>query len=217
MGGQVGRIRMSKSALLVMSAVLVLALGVSSCAKPPVAEQTAAQAAIEKAKGAEAAEYAQSDLKAAQDSLAKADTEVNTQNGKFALFRSYKKATALYLSATQVAQTAEQNAIKNKEQFRKDSEAAIAAAQANIVKVRELFASKEVAPLKRAKEAREAFKQWEADLGAADSTLTTQVQAMHQQQKFKQSLSMAKGIDAKVMGLMQEVQAALEARKQNIR
>ena len=194
MGGQVGGIRMSKSAWLLLGAVLVLALGVSSCAKPPVAEQQAAQAAIEKAKGAEAAEYAASDLKAAQDSLAKGDAEVNTQNGKFALFRSYKKATALYLSATQVAQTAEQNAIKNKEQFRKDSEAAIQQAQADVMKAKEMLASKEVAALKRGKETREALKQIEAELMAADSTLMSQVQPLHQQEKFKQSLSMAKNV-----------------------
>ena len=213
MGGQVGGIRISRSALMLLGAVLVLALGVSSCAKPPVADQQAAQAAIEKARTAEAAEDAANELQAAMDSVAKADAEVNTQNGKFALFRSYKKATALYLSANQTAVQAEQNAIANKEQFRKDSEAAIASSQANIVKAKELFASKEVAALKRGKETREALKQIEAELMAADSTLMTQVQPMHQQEKFKQSLSMARGVDQKVQALMSEIQQAIETKK----
>lgn len=212
MGGQVGWIRSSK-ALLLIGAVMVLALGVSSCAKPPVAEMDAAKAAIAKAEQMEAAEYAAGDLRAAQDSLQKAEAEVLTQNGKFALFRSYKKATALYLSATTMAQTAEQNAVKNKEQFRKDSEAAIAQAQTDIAAVKELLASKEVAALKRGKETREALKQIEAELVAADSTLTTQVQQMHTSEKYKQSLSMAKQVGGKVQSLMSEIQQAVETKK----
>jgi len=206
---------MSKSAICLL-AVLVLALGVSSCAKPPQVEMDGAKAAIEKARTAEAAEYAAQDLKAAEDSLAKADAEVNTQQGKFALFRSYKKATALYQSANQLAQQAEANAVKNKEQARQDSEATMQQAQANIAKVKELLASKEVAALRRGKETREALKQIEAELVAQDSTLATQVQPLHGQEKFKQSLQMARNVDSKVQALMSEIQQAIET-KQTIR
>ena len=112
-----------------------------------------------------------------------------------------------------MAQTAEQNAVKNKEQFRKDSEAAIAQAQTDIAAVKELLASKEVAALKRGKETREALKQIEAEVMAADSTLMTQVQQMHTSEKYKQSLSMAKQVGGKVQSLMSEIQQAVETKK----
>ena len=213
MGGQVGGIRFSRSALLLIGAMMVLAIGVSSCAKPPLAEQEAAKAAIASATAKEAAEYAPVELRAAQDSLAKAEVEITTQGGKFALFRSYKKATALVLSAQAKGQEAEQAAIRNKEQFRKDSEAAIAQTEQLIAEVKTFMASKEVQALKRGKETREALKQIEAELAAADTTLITQVKPMHQQEKFKMSLSAAKGLNGQVNALMQEVQSAITEKK----
>jgi hypothetical protein len=211
MGGQFGGIRVSR-ALLLMGAVMVLALGVSSCAKPPQAEMDAANAAIEKAKQMEAAEYAPNDLRAAQDSLAAAQAEVNTQNGKFALFRSYKKAKALALTAQQAGQTAEQNAVKNKEQARKDAEAALAQARQTIDSARQLLAGKDAQALKRGKETREALKQIEGDLNATDSSLAA-VTAAQQQEKFKQALNLANAANQKAQGLMQELNQAIENRK----
>ena len=213
MGGQVGGIRFSRSALLLIGAMMVLAIGVSSCAKPPTAEVDAAKAAIASATAKEAAEYAPGELRAAQDSIAKAEVEITTQAGKFALFRSYKKATALVLSAQQKGQEAEQAAIRNKEQARKDSEAAIAQTEQLITQVKTFMAGKEVQALKHGKETREALKQIEAELSAADSTLMTQVKPLHQQEKFKQSLSMAKNVNSQVNALMQEVQTAITEKK----
>ncbi len=212
MRGQFGGVRVTRSALLLLGAAVVLSLGVSSCQKPPQMEADQAKAAIEKAKTAEAAEYAPQDLSAAQDSLTKADTEVNTQNGKFALFRNYKKAKALYLSAQQTGATAEQNAIKNKEQARKDAEAALAKAKQDIQATKDLLNGKDAQALKRGKETREALKQIESELSATDSSLV-QVQTLQGQEKYKQALSMANAADQKAQSLMQEVQQAIENRK----
>lgn len=213
MGGQVGGIRFSRSALLLIGAMMVLAIGVSSCAKPPTAELEAAKTAIANATSKEAAEYANGELRAAQDSLAKAEAEITAQQGKFALFRSYKKATALVLSAQQKGQEAADAAVRNKEQFRKDSEAAIAATEQLIAQVKTFMASKEVQALKRGKETREALKQIDAELNAADSTLINTVKPMHQQERFKNSLSTAKQVNSQVNALMQEMQAAITEKK----
>ncbi len=212
MRGQFGGVRVSRSALLLLGVAVVLSLGVTSCQKPPQVEQQQAAAAIDKAKAAEAAEYAPDDLRAAQDSLAKADAEVNTQNGKFALFRNYKKAKALYLTSQQTAQTAEQNAIKNKEQARKDAEAALAQARQTIASAQELLQSKEAQALRRGKETREALKQIEGEISATDSSLV-QVQQLQQGEKFKQALAMANAANQKAQSLMQELQQAIETRK----
>jgi len=213
MRGQIGGVRVSRSALLLMGAAFVLALGVSSCAKPPQVEMDSAKQAIEKARQMEAEEYAQADLRAAQDSLAAADAEVNTQNGKFALFRSYKKAKALYLSAQQLGQTAEQNAVKNKEQAKQDAQAALEQARVSIASTRELLAGKDAQALKRGKETREVLKQIETELNAVDSSLVN-VTALQQQEKYKQALSMAQSANQSAQSKMQELQQAIENRKQ---
>ena len=131
MGGQVGGIRISRSALLLIGAMMVLAIGVSSCAKPPTVEVEAAKAAIAQRHG-EGGRGVRSWRAQGRTGLSREGLRPRsqTQLGKFALFRSYKKATALVLSAQQKGQEAEQAAIRNKEQFRKDSEAAIAQAEA---------------------------------------------------------------------------------------
>ena len=119
MGGQVGGIRFSRSALLLIGAMMVLAIGVSSCAKPPMAGGCCKGCYREAPRRRRGRWYAPAELRAAQDSIAKAEVEITTQQGKFALFRSYKKATALVLSAQQKGQEAEQAAIRSKEQMPK--------------------------------------------------------------------------------------------------
>ena len=215
MRGQNRGVRVSRSALLLMSAAVILAIGVSSCAKPPQMEKDQATASIDKAKQMEAPEYAPNDLKAAQDSLAAADAEVNTQQGKFALFRSYKKAKALYLSAQQLGQTAADNAVKNKAQAKADAEAAVDAAKKSIADARTLLASKDVMALKRGKETREQLKQIETEINSIDSSLS-QVTALQQQEKYKQALAMAKSANDNAQAKISEVNQALEARKQTM-
>jgi len=212
MGGQFGGIRVSRSALLLMGAVVVLALGVSSCAKPPQMEMDAAKAAIEKAKQMEAAEYAPNELRAASDTLAACEAEVNTQQGKFALFRSFKHAKALALSAQTLGQGAEQAAIKNKEQAKKDAEAALEEAKTNIASFRTLLATKEAQALKRGKETREVLKQLESEINATDSSLVG-VTTLQQQEKYKQALAQAKNLGQKAAGLATELQKAIDERK----
>jgi hypothetical protein len=211
MGGQFGGFRVSRSALLLMGAVMVLALGVTSCAKPPQMEMDAAKAAIEKAKQMEAAEYAPNELRAASDTLAACDAEVNTQNGKFALFRSYKKAKAQALSAQALGQGAEQAAIKNKEQAKKDAEAALEQAKANIAAFRTMLASKDAVKLAHGKETREVLKQMQSEINATDSSLVG-VTALQQQEKYKQALAQAKSLGDKATTLTQELQKAIEER-----
>ena len=71
MSGSLRRPASKRITLAVWSSVLVLlVLGIASCAKPPEAEIAQAQAAIDQAKTKEAAEYAANELRAAEDSLA---------------------------------------------------------------------------------------------------------------------------------------------------
>jgi hypothetical protein len=100
--------------LAVVPAVLVLAMMVG-CAKPPQPSIDAANAALASAKTAEAADYAADSLKGAEDAVAALQTELKTQEEKFALFRSYKKAEELAASAKAAGEKAAADAAAAKE------------------------------------------------------------------------------------------------------
>ena len=77
----------------------LLILVMAGCAKPPQMDIDAAKASIDAAVAAEAKDYAGSSLTAANDSWAALQTELQAQESKFALFRSYKKAKEMALVA----------------------------------------------------------------------------------------------------------------------
>jgi len=189
--------------------LVVLVLGLASCAKPPEAEMSAAQASIDQAKQKEAEEYAGNDLRAAQDSLAAARSEVDRQNAKFALFRSYKVAKAKALAADVAGKAAADAAVKNKELARQDAEKSLADAQQAIANVRTLLDSPQGKKLLHAKEARQAIEQIKTELDATEASLD-QVKQAQQQEKYKNAARMAKDASAKAQQLGAEVQAAVD-------
>ena len=104
--------------VILISIVAVTLLLMVGCAKPPEAEITAANAAMTTLRSAEAETYAPQALKTATDTLNAANAAKAEADGKFALFRSYKKAAALYKSAEKYAQTAATEAAAGKEEAR---------------------------------------------------------------------------------------------------
>lgn len=210
MSGSVRRTSPRRFTLAVWSGVLVLlVLGLASCAKPPEAEMSAAQAAIDQAKTKEAAEYAATELKAAEDSLAAARSEIDRQGAKFALFRSYKVAKAKALAAQTAGTAAADAAVKNKEIARQDAEKSLADAMQAIVDVRALLDSAPGKKLMRAKEARQAIEQIKTELDATEASLEN-VRTAQAQEKFKPAARMAKDAAAKARSLGSEVQAAID-------
>lgn len=169
----------------------------------------AARAAIDQAKAKEAAEYAAPELKAAEDSLASAQSEIDRQLSKFALFRSYKVAKVKAASAQTAAAAAGEAAVRNKEIARKDAETSLADAQQAIADARALLDSNEGKRLMRAKEARQAVEQIKMDLDATEASLEN-VKQMQAQEKFKPAARMAKDAAAKARSLAGEVQAAID-------
>ena len=105
---------------IVLPALLALAL-VFGCAKPPQADIDAAKASIEAARNAGAGEYAASSLSAAEDQVAQLEAELQAQQGKFALTRSYKKATEIATAAKAAGEKAAADAAAGKEQARTDA------------------------------------------------------------------------------------------------
>jgi hypothetical protein len=92
--------------------VLVLALG--ACAKPPQADIDAARAAVATAaKSADVVAYAPDTLKSAQDKLAQMETELGAKH--------YDKVKTLAVDAKATAESAANDAAKNKEKAQADA------------------------------------------------------------------------------------------------
>ncbi len=210
MTGFVRRSARKPLALAMWSGVLLLlVLGLASCAKPPEAEMAMAQTAIDQAKQSEAAEYAAAELRAAEDSLAAATSEIDRQSAKFALFRSYKVAKAKALAAEAAGKVAADAAVKNKEIARQESEANLAAVQQAIADVRALMDSPEGKRLMRAKEARQAIEQIKTEIDATEASLE-QIRQTHAQEKYKMAARMGADAKAKIANLTTEVQNAID-------
>jgi hypothetical protein len=90
------------------------------CAKPPEQEIQKANTSIEAARAAEAEEYVPESFQVAMDTLNAANAAKQEADGKFALFRSYSKAKALYVSADALAAKAVQDAAAEKERVKQE-------------------------------------------------------------------------------------------------
>jgi hypothetical protein len=97
---------------LLIPLALVLALG--ACAKPPQADIDAARAAVASAaKNADVVAYAPDTLKSAQDKLAQMETEL--------VAKHYDKVKTLAVDAKATADSAANDAAKNKEKAQADA------------------------------------------------------------------------------------------------
>ncbi len=122
--------RNNKLALLGVAALtLTLAAG---CAKPPQQETDALKAAMTGAEQAEAPKYAANEWNAAQQAQNAVNAEIEAQQNKFALFRSYTKTKELVATADQAAAAAKDAAVAGKEAAKNGANDALNAAKASL-------------------------------------------------------------------------------------
>jgi hypothetical protein len=158
---------MRKSQVFVGVLLLVAAVLAVGCAKPPQQEIDAVKAALTAAEQAEAPKYAAEAWDKAQQAMNAVNAELEAQNAKFALFRSYTKAKQLIADATTAANAAKDAGIAGKEKAKNDATAAIDAAKAALTTAETLFASVEKCP--RARGAKEVKKDLAAVKGNLDA------------------------------------------------
>ncbi len=109
--------------LLALAGVAVLSV---ACAKEPTEALDAAKSALAAAKTAEAADYAPDALAAAETAAAALDAELKAQSEKFALTRSYTKASELAAQAKAAADKAAAEAVTGKEQMKTEATTLVA-------------------------------------------------------------------------------------------
>lgn len=130
---------MFKRVTLALLALMLLV--VVGCSKAPEAEMTAASAAFDAARAAEAEAYVADAFRMAQDTLNAAQAMKTEQDGKFALFRSYGKSKEMFVRAQALAEKATADAAAEKERVKAevmtlmaDAKAAMDAATAAVDK-----------------------------------------------------------------------------------
>ena len=122
--------------VILIAAIALLA----GCSKEPVLAVQDAEASLTKLQGAGAAEYAPQALSDAQNAMAQMKAEIEAQKGKFVLFRSFKNAEAMALTAKSTAEAGVVTTEANKAAAKAEAENALAAARAALVEAQRLVA-----------------------------------------------------------------------------
>jgi hypothetical protein len=110
-----------KNRLLTIPVLAIVLVLVTGCAKLPQTELDAANGAIARAESTNATTYAASEWEAARAAMTAAEVEIETQNAKFALTRSFDSARTLLTEATQKADAAVEATRVAKEEARSES------------------------------------------------------------------------------------------------
>ncbi|HKQ60125.1 MAG TPA: hypothetical protein VJS92_02500 [Candidatus Polarisedimenticolaceae bacterium] len=186
---------------------LVLGLVVvAGCAKPPQAEIDAAKKAVADAR-AEASEYASQAMSQAEDAVSQLDAELKAQEDKFALFRSYKKATELAATAKAAGERAASEAATAKEQAKNDATDAIGRARTTLSEVQALMAQ---APTGKGTQA--DIEVLKSDLAGVETSIN-EADSSFQAGKYKDAKAKADAAVASAENVRSAINAAIEAKK----
>jgi hypothetical protein len=109
--------------------VVVLSLALAGCAQSPVAEIDGAKQALDRARDAQAPDYAPDAWTAANDAQARLDAELDAQQHKNALFRSYNKAKELASEVKASAERATELAATGKDKAKTEAATLISQAR----------------------------------------------------------------------------------------
>jgi lipopolysaccharide export LptBFGC system permease protein LptF len=172
------------------------------CASAPTAEINATKAAIAAAQTEDIQTYASESLKTAEDTLAQATSEVQTQEGKSGFSRDYKAASELLKQAKDAAAKAQAEAQANKAKTKADAEALIAGLATQLAD-----AKKALATAPKGKDTKAELEALQNDLKSADEAAVAASTAMSQE-KFMDALGQARAAKEKADGVIEQVTAA---------
>lgn len=195
-----------RSKKTLIGAVVLATLFAGACAEPPTEKIDAAKAALAEAEAAEAETYAPDALEDARSAMDAVQTELDTQQGKFALFRSYKDAETLIADAASKANAAKSAASAGKQQAMEDSQAAIETAKATLANAGTLIADLEGC--------RRRPKGFAADLAALQGTLDglnselASAESAHASEDYFQARSQADSVNSRGGTLVADLEAA---------
>ena len=190
-------ITINRLAPLMLGAILL-----AGCAKPPAEQIDAAEKALKEAQMSGAATYTAQEYAKLEASLTAMKKEVTDQDGKFALFRDYGKAEQLAASAKADGERVKADAVKKKEEAKAGALQAQQVAKEAVKSTVELVAS---APVGKDRAALEAIKN---DVEALKASLN-QVQLAIDKEDYPAAQAQAKAIHDKGQAVSAELQNAL--------
>ncbi len=120
--------------------VAVVLAAATSCAQKPSEDVAAATQALDQARAEHADEYAPEAWAAAQDADARLRVELDAQDNKFTLFRSYSSAKQLAAEVKEKAEKAQQDAMVAKGQMKEEATRLIADARQKAGEVKQALA-----------------------------------------------------------------------------
>jgi PBP1b-binding outer membrane lipoprotein LpoB len=179
--------------------IAALTLVLAGCAQPPTADVDAAKKAIDEARQAQAAEYAQQSWTQAQDAESKLDIELDTQQRRFAAMRSYTVARQLALDTKAAADRSRDEAVAGRDQAKSEATTLMAQARDEVSKA---HASVTTAPKGKGTEA--DLASLKSDAASIDDTLADMQKAFDDghfndaKVKAQSAIDAAKKIEAEI-------------------
>ncbi|MEW6411268.1 MAG: hypothetical protein AB1483_02215 [Candidatus Zixiibacteriota bacterium] len=192
---------MRVSSVLVALALFGFAAG---CSEAPVAKFDAGKSAIESARANEVELYASETFKQATDSLNAAAVEMQNQDSKFSLLRSYGRAEELIAAAERLTQQAEAEAVTEKEKTRVADSILIAELELLLAETKTALAS---AP--KAKGTAADLKVLQGDIEAASNALAVAA-ADYNSGQYMAAKAKLDAIKPQVEGVKAQVEEAIK-------
>jgi uncharacterized protein (DUF305 family) len=155
-----------RKSLMLLALPLLVAL-MAGCSKAPVVEENNAVQAVSGAEQAQAAKYAPTEWRTVQDTLEAAKAEKAKQDSRFALFRSYGKAKALYEKVPELAASAKTKAEAELARVRQETQTLIAQARAELDSAGAMLSTAPVG-----KDNKADIEMMKQDVAASQQTLT---------------------------------------------
>ncbi|MFH2055082.1 MAG: hypothetical protein ABIJ61_03915 [bacterium] len=185
----------------VLAALALVAL-LAGCGAAPDTELKSSETALQGSEQAEAATYAADLHQSALDSLNAAKLEIQEQDSKFALFRSYGRARQLLTSATQLADQAKSVAATARDEVRLEDSTLIADV-AQLISATQLSLTN--AP--KGKGTRADLEMLKTDLTRLETAFAG-AQADYQSGNYLAAKTKLETIETQIYGIQEQIEAA---------
>jgi len=176
----------------------------AGCAKQPTDDMNAAQKALEDLKAAGGEKYIPEESKKVADTLAAAQEEIKTQDGKFFLTRNYDKAKQMLAQSIADSEKVKGEVAAKKEEAKNN---ALAAQQAAMASLKEATALLAKAPM--GKGARADIEALKGDLKGLEDGLP-ELQQLMDQEDYLAVIDKAKAIQEKADAVSNQVKEAMQ-------
>jgi hypothetical protein len=183
---------------------LLVVFVLAGCAKQPTDDMNAAQKALEDLKAAGGEKYIPEESKKVADTLAAAQEEIKTQDGKFFLTRNYDKAKQMLAQAIADSEKVKGEVAAKKEEAKNNALAAQEAATASVKEAAALLAK---APM--GKGSRADIEALKGDLKGLEDGLP-ELQQLIGQEDYLAVIDKAKAIQEKADAVSNQVKEAMQ-------